>query len=138
MDPLDIVWKNLTNSNSNFNTITEKVNYPVDIYEVENGLRFEFAVVGLNKEDLVIQVEGNVLRVSHENDNNTEKPTKYITKGIARRSFDLVWRVSSNYDLSKLEAEMDKGLLIIHVPYAESKSPKRIEIKTNNKSLLKG
>jgi HSP20 family molecular chaperone IbpA len=125
------------NSESTFNTIQHKINYPVDIYETDNGLCFELAVVGLDKEDLEIQIESDTLRVTHENRNDNEV-VNYITKGIAKRSFDLAWKVASKYDLSKLEASMDKGLLIINVPYAESKISKKIEIKINNKSLLKG
>ena len=136
MDPLDIVWKNFMNTNSNFNTITEKINYPVDIYETEKGLCFELAVVGLDKDDLEIQKDGDTLRITHEGKNDNER--NYIAKGIARRSFDLAWKVVSKYELSKLEASLDKGLLIINVPYAESKAPKKVEIKTNSKSLLKG
>ena len=136
MDPLDIVWKNFMNSNSNYNSIQEKINYPVDIYETDNGLCFELAVVGLDEDDLEIQVESNTLRVTHEGRNDNERI--YIAKGIARRSFDLAWKVASKFDLSKLEASMDKGLLLINIPYAESKAPKKIEIKINNKSLLKG
>jgi len=128
MDPFDIVWKNFMNSNSNYNTITEKINYPVDIYETEEGLRFELAVVGLDKEDLDILVESDTLRITHDRSAH-EVEKSYIVKGIARRSFDLAWKVASKYDLSKLSAEMDKGLLVIDVPYAESKAPKRVTIK---------
>jgi len=128
IDPFDIVWKNFMNSNSTFNTFQEKINYPVDIYETENGLCFELAVVGLDKEDLEIQVEGDTLRVSHENKNDNEI-VNYIARGIARRSFDLAWKVASKFELSKLTAKLDKGLLIIDIPYAESKAPKKISIK---------
>jgi HSP20 family molecular chaperone IbpA len=128
IDPFDIVWKNFMNSNSTFNTFQEKINYPVDIYETENGLCFELAVVGLDKEDLEIQVEGDTLRVSHENKNDNEI-VNYIARGIARRSFDLAWKVASKFELGKLTAKLDKGLLIIDIPYAESKAPKKISIK---------
>jgi hypothetical protein len=57
IDPFDIVWKNLFDANSNFNTIQHKINYPVDIYETQNGLRFELAVVGIDKEEINISVE---------------------------------------------------------------------------------
>jgi len=127
MDPLDIVWKNFMNSNSNFNTIQEKINYPVDIYETDNGLCFELAVVGLDKEDLEILVESDTLRVTHDGKNDNE--ITYIARGIARRSFDLAWKVASKYNLSKLEAKMDRGLLIIDIPYSEEKAPKKINIK---------
>ena len=49
IDPFDIVWKNFFDTNSNFNTINQKISYPVDIYETETGLRFELAVVGLTE-----------------------------------------------------------------------------------------
>jgi HSP20 family molecular chaperone IbpA len=137
MDPFDIVWKNLMNSNSNFNTFSEKINYPVDIYETETGLRFELAVVGIDDSDLNINVEDNILRISH-NGRKDDHKYNYLQKGIARRSFDLAWKVATKFDLSKLEASLDKGLLIIDIPYAEEKAPKKIEIKINSKSLLKG
>lgn len=126
-DPLDIVWKNFFDPDSHFNTITEKINYPVDIYETEKGLRFELAVVGLEKKDITIEVEGNTLRISHERE--AESNRTYLQKGIAKRSFNLAWRISSSYDLSKLEATMDKGLLILDVPIDAVKAPKLIEIK---------
>ena len=128
MDPFDIVWKNLFDANSNYNTIQQKINYPVDIYETENGLRFELAVVGLDKEELEIQVEGDTLRIQHENQLDDSERI-YLQRGIARRSFDLAWKVASKFELSKLVAKMDKGLLIIDIPYSESKAPKKISIK---------
>ena len=128
MDPLDIVWKNFFDTNSRFNTLQEKINYPVDIYETEKGLRFELAVVGLEKSDLDITVDADTLRISHEKPEQEEQKN-YIQKGIARRSFDLAWKVASKFNLTKLVAEMDKGLLIIDVPYADAKEPKKITIK---------
>ena len=137
IDPFDIVWKNFFDVNSQFNTFENKINYPVDILETEDGLRFELAVVGLSESDLDIQVDGDTLRITYEKP-ETEEIKNYLQKGIAKRSFDLAWKVVSKYELSKLEASLDKGLLIINVPYAESKAPKKVEIKTNSKSLLKG
>jgi HSP20 family molecular chaperone IbpA len=138
MDPFDIVWKNFMNSNSTFSTLQEKINYPVDIYETENGLRFELAVVGLTETDLDIQTDGDTLRI--KNDRSDQEPSldTYYQKGIARRSFDLAWKISSKLNLNKLEATLDKGLLIIDVPYAAEKAPKKIEIKSTNKQILKG
>ena len=138
MDPFDIVWKNFMNSNSTFNTLQEKINYPVDIYETENGLRFELAVVGLTETDLDIQTDGDTLRIKHDRVDQEVPLDNYYQKGIARRSFDLAWKVSSKLNLNKLEATLDKGLLIIDVPYAAEKAPKKIEIKSTSKQILKG
>ena len=128
IDPLDIVWKNFFDGHSNFNTHQQKINYPVDIYETDKGLRFELAVVGLEKSDLDITVDGDTLRISHEKAEEVEQKN-YIQRGIAKRSFDLAWKVASKFNLNKLVAEMDKGLLIVDVPYTESKEPKKITIK---------
>ena len=114
IDPFDIVWKNFMNSNSTFNTLQEKINYPVDIYETEKGLRFELAVVGLTESDLDIQTDGDTLRIKHDRSDQEVPLDNYYQKGIARRSFDL------------------------DVPYAAEKAPKKIEIKVNQKQILKG
>jgi HSP20 family molecular chaperone IbpA len=127
MDPFDIVWKNFLDVNSPFNTLDNKINYPVDIYEIENGLRFELAVVGLNQEDLDIQVEGDTLRITHDR-KAADEYRPYIQRGIARRSFDLAWKVAAKFDLTSLTATMDKGLLIIDIPVSEERAPKKIQI----------
>jgi len=129
IDPFDIVWKNFLNSNSTFNTFQEKINYPVDIYETETGLRFELAVVGLDKTDIDILVESDVLRITHDKQITEGIEKSYITKGIAKRSFDLAWKIASKFNLAKLDAKLDKGLLIIDIPYAEEKAPKKVTIK---------
>ncbi len=137
IDPFDIVWKNFFDANSNFNTFENKINYPVDILETENGLRFELAVVGLSETDLDIQVDGETLRISYDKP-ETEEIKTYLQKGIARRSFDLAWKIATKFDLTQLSASLDKGLLIVDIPYADEKAPKKIEIKINNKKILKG
>ena len=129
IDPFDIVWKNFFDSNAQFNTIQEKINYPVDIYETDKGLRFELAVVGLDKSDVDIQVEGDTLRIKYEKPDTENYQTKYLQKGIAKRSFDLAWKVVIKFNLANLEATMDKGLLIIDIPYADEQAPKKIKIK---------
>jgi molecular chaperone IbpA len=137
IDPFDIVWKNFFDANSTFNTFESKINYPVDILETENGLRFELAVVGLSESDLDIQVDGETLRISY-NKPETEEIKSYLQRGIAKRSFDLAWKIASKFNLTQLSAFLDKGLLIVDIPYAAEKAPRKIEIKINKKQILKG
>jgi HSP20 family molecular chaperone IbpA len=127
LDPFDIVWKNFFDHNAQFNTFESKINYPVDIYETGNGLRFELAVVGLDQEDLDLQVEGDTLRISHDR-KTADDIRPYIQRGIARRSFDLAWKVAGKFDLAQLTATMDKGLLIIDIPLSAERAPKKISI----------
>lgn len=135
VDPFDLLWKNLFDQNSNFSTVAEKISYPLDIYEKEDGIVFELAAVGLDYKDIDIEVQGDVLRIKYSKANEGEQPTtNYIHKGIARRSFDLAWKIASKFDLSSLDATIDKGLLKIEIPLSEEGSPKKIQIKP--KALL--
>ena len=62
------------------------------------------------------------------NPSDIEAP-EYIHKGIARRSFDMGWKVSPKFDLTKIKATMANGLLKIIVPVSEDNKPKSITIK---------
>ena len=131
LDPFDLLWKDLFETNSHFSAITQKVTHPVDIYETEDGIQFEIAAVGLDESDIEILVEGDQLRIRYE------KPISEIQtpiyRGIKRSSFDLTWKISSKFDLSKLEASLDKGLLKLTIPTAEGKAVRMIVISTPKK-----
>ena len=53
----------------------------------------------------------------------------YLHKGIARRSFNLGYKVTSKFKLADSTAEMKNGLLKISVPFAEEAKPKALKIK---------
>ena len=53
----------------------------------------------------------------------------YINRGIAKRSFNLGYKIASKFDLSKAEAMMENGLLGVRIPFAEEAKPKSIKIK---------
>jgi HSP20 family molecular chaperone IbpA len=127
LDPFDLLWKDLFETNSHFSAITQKVTHPVDIYETQDGIRFEVAAVGLDKSDIDIIVDGDQLRITYEKPNKPEQAPFY--RGIKRSSFNLTWKISTKFDLGKLEASLDKGLLILSIPTAEGKAVKQIKIK---------
>lgn len=133
LDPFDLLWKDLKETQAHFSAITQKVTHPVDIYETENGIRFEVAAVGLNVEDINILVENDSLRICYEKP--VQQDNQPIYKGIKRSSFDLTWKISTKFDLSKLEASLDKGLLTLTIPVAEGKATRKITI-TSPKALL--
>jgi len=102
--------------------------HPVDIFENDSGLHFEIACTGLDKDEVAINIEGDILRVSHtkEEDNSL---VGYIYKGIAKRSFNLGYKISSKFNLTRAEAEMKNGLLKVYIPFAEEAKPKSLKIK---------
>ena len=134
LDPFDLLWRDLFENNSRFSAITQKVTHPVDIYETPNGIKFEVAAVGLDSKDIDIQIDNDQLRIKYEKP-QTETEEAVIYKGIKRSSFDLTWKISTKFDLSKLEAQLDKGLLTLDIPIAEGKAVRKIEITTPKKQL---
>ena len=137
LEPFDLLFRNFFDSNSFFTpAIDSKPKYPVDIYETEDGLQLDIAVVGLDENDINIEItDGDTLKVSYgkeqtEYDPDIDDPNpKYIHRGISKRSFSFGWRISNKFDLNKIEATVEKGLLNIHIPCAEEAKPRSIIIK---------
>lgn len=141
-EELDLLWKSFFDKGAQYRPITEKaVQHPVDIQETDNGLKIEIAAVGLDKSDIDIIVDSETLRVAHrklEEDKKAEaNEYRYFHRSIKKAGFDIAWKVSSKYELSKLTASLDKGLLTLEIPFAKENKPKKIEIQSP-KSLIKG
>ena len=134
--PTDLLFKNFFDKAAAFQSnLDTKINHPVDIILKDEAMVFEIAAVGLEKKDIELQVEdGNCLKVSYtkpniESNNSDLDVGEYIHKGIAKRSFNLGWKISPKFDLTKIDAKMENGLLTISVPVTPESRPKTIKIK---------
>ena len=134
LSPFDLLFKDFFRSDLNFQPATEaKHSHPVDIFETEEGLHFEVACTGLTRKDIELSIEGDILKISYSKDAEAAdaeaQGRNYIHKGVAKRSFNLGYKIASNFDLSKAEAMMENGLLGVRIPFAEEAKPKSIKIK---------
>ena len=119
----------LFNSDTEFRPAHQtKINHPVDIYEAIDSLNIDIACVGLTKKDIDITVEGDILKVEYNRD-KSKKDEAYVHRNIAKRSFNLGWRISRRFDLSKLNAKLELGLLQLSAPLTEDNKPKTVTIK---------
>ncbi len=133
-EEFDLLWKSFFDSNAGYRPIKEKVaSIPCDIQETENGLLIEIAAVGLDKEDLDIIVDSETLRVAYRKTDKDEEAEKneyrYLLRSIKKASFDIGIKISSKYDLQKMDAKLEKGLLILEIPFAKENKPKKVTIK---------
>ena len=127
--PFDILFKDFFKSDADYQFAdATKINHPVDIYEANQGLNIDIACVGLTKKDIDLTIEGDILRVEYKKD-DTSNTNEYIQRNIAKRAFNFGWRISRRFDLTQLEAKLENGLLVLHVPLAEESRPKTITIK---------
>lgn len=90
----------------------------------DDSYQLAFNVIGIKKEDVSIDVEGNLLKVKGE--------TKYKEDSILKNlvsSVDHTIRISSNYDISQTSAEVENGILLITIPKKEEAKQKKISVK---------
>ena len=130
LSPFDILVKNFFQSEEQFQTPNNKIiNHPVDIYEDDNGNYFDIAWTGLNKKQVNVNVENDILKVSYKRE-STELVDKHVHySGIAKRSFNLGWKIARRFDLAKIEASMKDGLLKLFIPLTPENKPKTVSIK---------
>ena len=131
--PFDILVRNFFQDASKYSPLAEtKIPHPVDIYTNEKGLFFEVACTGISKSDLEIQTQDNTLRINYDKNKDASccevNDCDYIHKGIAKRSFNLGWKIDSKFELSKANAEFKDGLLKIEIPFAKGSELKTLKI----------
>ena len=136
--PFDLLVRNFLTQEGNYRPVEQnlKLSHPLDIYQTIEGLIFEIACTGIDKNDLEILVEGQTLRVNYNKKVNSEDEElqeelrlEYLYRGIAKRSFNLGWKVDPKFELSKAIPSFKNGLLTIMVPLKEGKGIKTLTIK---------
>ncbi|RKX46357.1 MAG: Hsp20/alpha crystallin family protein [Thermotogae bacterium] len=102
----------------------------VDIYEDDNKIYVEVEVPGMNKEDVKVKIEDNVLTIFGEK--KQEKESKKHNYHVVERSYGTFQRsfaLPDYVDTEKIKASYDKGVLKIEIPKKESAKPKVIDVR---------
>ena len=101
-----------------------------DIYETEQALTVVMEMPGVDKTNLDINVENDVLSVTGRIDfSKYEKLQPVYTEyniGHYRRSFSLA---PNRVDQEKIKAEMRDGVLTLILPKAERAKPRQIKVE---------
>ena len=128
--PFDILIRNFFQDASTYSPLAEtKVPHPVDIYISEKGLSFDIACTGIKKEEIELLIQDNHLKINYNKPKEDPVDKDYIHRGIAKRSFNLGWKIDSKFDLTKASASFTDGLLAIQVPFSKGSELKKLQIK---------
>lgn len=96
----------------------------------DDKYRITMAVAGFAKDDVIIEVQENTLKVtgSKEAPDASENERKFLHKGISERNFERKFQLGDNVKV--LAADLEHGLLHIDLErkIPETQKPKRIEI----------
>ena len=129
-NPYDLLFRNLFEVGGTFSPAAEaKQQYPINIFENDLGLTFELACTGIPKEAIEVLLEGDMISFNYDKLKTPESQNrKYIHRGIAKRSFNLGYKVGTKFDIKKTKATFNDGLLIVSLPFADEAKPKVLKI----------
>jgi len=130
ISPFDILFRNHFKTDSVFNPVkNSKQPHPLNIFFDDEGLHFEVACTGLTKKDVILDIEGDTLKIGYKKPDEENFHEGTIHSGLSKKSFDLRYKIAPKFDLSKTDAALENGLLEIFIPLAEEAKPKSIKIK---------
>jgi HSP20 family protein len=130
ISPFDILFRNHFNAESQFApALNSKQPHPLNIYFDDKGLYFEVACTGLTKKDVILDIEGDILKISYKKPKEENFHEGTIHNGLSKKSFDLRYKIAPKFDLGQIDVSLTNGLLDIFIPLAEEAKPKSIKIK---------
>ena len=103
---------------------------PVDIYETDNGIVLAAELPGVGRENISVEVKGNILTLKGERTANPNIKEKNFYRqercyGTFQRSFTLQQNIQPNL----IKATFKDGMLEIEIPKPENDQPKQITVK---------
>ena len=103
--------------------------YPhVNIFKDGDNSVLTAELAGVEKEDIKIEVKGNLVRLYGER--KIQFPKDASVHRVERRNFkfDRTVKLGHRVDMDKIQADYKNGVLKIVMPIAESEKPKEITI----------
>lgn len=106
--------------------------------ESDKGYLLSFDMPGLKEEDIKIEFNDSLLRVSGErkSEHKDEKDSYFKTEKYYGR-FERQFKVPESVDENAVEAHYKDGVLQVFLPKSPAKIAKKIEVKKGDDSLLK-
>jgi HSP20 family protein len=95
----------------------------VNILENDQSFQLELAAPGLEKSDIKIQLEHELLTISSEKKEEENKNKRYTKKEFSFQSFRRVFTLPELVDTDKIEANYHNGILLVTIPKKEEAKP---------------
>jgi HSP20 family protein len=105
---------------------------PVNVKETPEAFHLELAVPGLYKDQVDINLDGNLLTISgkHEEKSNQEKES-YTRREFSYNSFSRTFTLPEHVNAELIHADLNDGILKVNLPKkeeAKQKGPKSIKV----------
>ena len=135
LTPFDKVFDELMNKT--FPTFKEETGvsfnkgaYPkVNVYEYDDKIGIVAEIPGLDKKNVSVEVEEDVLIISGDKHGFDSDGGKCITRELKQSAFTRSFNLGEYLDGSKVSAQFKDGMVSISVPKIEPEKPKKTFVK---------
>ncbi len=102
--------------------------FPIDVMAGKDSFTIKALLPGVQPEDLDIHIVNEIVTISGELRADREEGANYILAERPSGKFHRELTLSTPLDSTKVEAEMDNGILTLVVPKAEEAKPRTIKV----------
>jgi len=100
-----------------------------NVSENENEYLVEISAPGLKKEDIKIELENDVLKISSSvEDKKEEKNENYYRREFYKSSFERSFAIPKGVNKDEISATMNDGILIVEIPKTKEEKKENIKI----------
>jgi len=100
-----------------------------DIYETEDALTVVLEIPGVEKKDVSVNLEGDVLRVEGRIDYSKYEGLEPVYSEYNIGPYARAFTLSDKIDQNGISAELDDGVLTLTLKKSKEASPRRIAIR---------
>jgi HSP20 family protein len=101
---------------------------PANITANENEYCLEIEMPGVDKQGLEITVEGNELTITGRRKQDLPEGELVYSETPLLADYRRVFELGADVDTNKVRAEMDQGVLRLHLPRRENAKRRKIEV----------
>lgn len=115
-----------------FNGLSRSVRVPVNVKETDKSYEMELVAPGLRKEDLKLNVSGDLLTVSFEHKGEDNQQNEgWLKREYRYQSFSRSFSLDDTVDTNKITAKYQDGILHLSLPKKEGaqRISKNIEVQ---------
>jgi HSP20 family protein len=105
-----------------------RVKPAIDIYETDHAIVVSAEMPNVEKEDLHVAVENNMLHITGKRINILEKGT-YLLRETNDVMYERSFELGDDLDTEKVEAKYNAGILTVTIVKREKAKTQKIEIK---------
>ena len=110
-----------------------KTSPAVNVEETDKAYRIDVAVPGLDRKDIRIDLDEDILTISSEQKEGKETTDRNFTRReFSYNTFKRRFQIPESIDLENIQARHEAGILSIELPRMDEvvqKAPKQIEIQ---------